>query len=84
MRILDRYLIRETLGPFSLALGLFTFLLAVFGFSYASAVFANQPTPWMGATERAAQYATNVWYAVLAVKLMGEGASTRKPRQVPE
>lgn len=29
MRILDRYLIRETLGPFFLALGLFTFLLAV-------------------------------------------------------
>ena len=29
MRILDRYLIRETLGPFCLALGLFTFLLAV-------------------------------------------------------
>ena len=29
MRILDRYLIRETIGPFCLALGLFTFLLAV-------------------------------------------------------
>jgi len=29
VRILDRYLIRETLGPFCLALGLFTFLLAV-------------------------------------------------------
>jgi lipopolysaccharide export system permease protein len=29
MRILDRYLIRETLGPFALALGLFTFLLSV-------------------------------------------------------
>src|SRR5262245_22577467 len=29
MRTLDRYLIRETLGPFGLALGLFTFVLAV-------------------------------------------------------
>jgi lipopolysaccharide export system permease protein len=29
MRILDRYLIRETLGPFALALVLFTFLLAI-------------------------------------------------------
>jgi LPS export ABC transporter permease LptG/LPS export ABC transporter permease LptF len=29
MRTLDRYLIRETLGPFALALALFTFLLSV-------------------------------------------------------
>ena len=29
MRTLDRYLIRETLGPFALALALFTFLLWV-------------------------------------------------------
>src|SRR5437016_10556164 len=29
MKLLDRYLIRETLGPFFMALGLFTFLLAV-------------------------------------------------------
>src|SRR5688500_11225152 len=29
MKTLDRYLIRETLGPFTLALGLFTFLLSV-------------------------------------------------------
>jgi LPS export ABC transporter permease LptG/LPS export ABC transporter permease LptF len=29
MRTLDRYLIRETIGPFALALGLFTFLLWV-------------------------------------------------------
>src|SRR5437763_1798472 len=29
MRTLDRYLIRETVGPFSLALSLFTFVLAV-------------------------------------------------------
>ncbi|MDQ3069759.1 MAG: LptF/LptG family permease [Acidobacteriota bacterium] len=29
MRILDRYIVRETLGPFLMALGIFTFLLAV-------------------------------------------------------
>src|SRR6476661_6835251 len=29
MRTLDRYLIRESIGPFLLALGLFTFVLAV-------------------------------------------------------
>src|ERR1051325_5806797 len=29
MRTLDRYIIRETFGPFALALGLFTFVLAI-------------------------------------------------------
>jgi hypothetical protein len=49
---------------------IFTSLLAVAGFSYVSAVVANQPTPWMGAIERAAQYTTNVWYAMLALMLL--------------
>ena len=47
-----------------------TSVLAFYGFSYVSAVVANQPTPWMGAFERAAQYATNLWYGVLAVMLL--------------
>jgi hypothetical protein len=47
----------------------FTSVLAFSGFSYVSAVLANEPTPWMGAIERAAQYATNLWYAVLVVML---------------
>ncbi len=29
MKILDRYIVRETLGPFLMALAIFTFLLAV-------------------------------------------------------
>ena len=49
---------------------IFTTVLAIIGFSYVSAVIANQPTPWMGAIERAAQYATNLWYAVLAAMLV--------------
>jgi hypothetical protein len=40
------------------------------GLSHIPAFLANQPTPWMGASERAAQYATNLWYAVLALKLI--------------
>ena len=47
------------------------------GFSYVTAVIANQPTPWMDATERAAQYATNLWYAVLAVVLLREQRRAR-------
>ena len=54
-----------------------TSALAVLGFSYVTAVIANEPTPWMGATERASQYATNLWYAVLAVMLL------RRPSVAP-
>jgi hypothetical protein len=47
-----------------------TSMLAIWSMSYVPAVIANQPTPGMGAFERAAQYATNLWYAVLAVLLL--------------
>jgi hypothetical protein len=55
---------------YTIATIIFTTILAFSGFSYVSAVVANQPTPWMGAIERTAQYATNLWYAVLAVVLL--------------
>jgi hypothetical protein len=45
-------------------------VLAIIGFSYVTAVIANEPTPWMGAIERAAQYGTNLWYAALALVLL--------------
>lgn len=48
----------------------FTSALAICAFWFAPAFLANRPTPWMGAAERSAQYATNVWYAVLAVTLL--------------
>ena len=55
---------------FTIATIVFTFILSIKGFSYVPAVIANQPTPWMGAFERAAQYAINLWYAVLAIVLL--------------
>lgn len=48
----------------------FTTILAIISLSFVTAFVANQPTPWMGAAERASQYATNLWYAVLAVLLL--------------
>lgn len=48
----------------------FTSLLAALSIRYVPAVVANEPTPWMGALERAAQYATNLWYAVFAAALI--------------
>jgi hypothetical protein len=62
-------------GPFriyTVATILLTSVLAAISFSYVAAVIANQPTPWMGALERTAQYATNLWYAVFAVVLLRE------------
>lgn len=70
---------------YTIATIIFTSVLAVIGFSYISAVIANQPTPWMGAIERASQYTMNLWYAVLALILLrqqriteGSGSSTSK------
>jgi hypothetical protein len=55
---------------YTVATIIFASVLAIIGFSYVSAVIANQPTPWMGAIERASQYAINLWYAVLAIMLV--------------
>jgi len=39
-------------------------------FSYVPAVGANQPTAWLGLTERGSQYAHQLWHAVLAIVLI--------------
>jgi hypothetical protein len=59
----------------------FSAVMAVVGFSFVDAVIANQPTPWMGAAERAAQYATNLWYAVFAVVLLRERGGALAERE---
>ena len=56
--------------PYTVATIVVTTVLAITSFRYVPAVVANQPTPWMGASERAAQYLTNLWYAVFAVMLL--------------
>lgn len=43
---------------------------AVAAFSYARALELNQATPWLGATERLAQYGYEAWQVVLAVLLL--------------
>lgn len=45
MRILDRYLIRETLGPFTLGLVLFTFLIAIQPMLAAAETLISKGTP---------------------------------------
>ncbi|HEY8259275.1 MAG TPA: DUF998 domain-containing protein [Gemmatimonadales bacterium] len=46
-------------------------------FSYARALEMNQPTPWLGATERLAQYAYQVWQVVLALALLRKAAPSK-------
>jgi hypothetical protein len=75
--VLGAVALRGRFRAYTIATLLVTSVLALFGFSYVAAVVANQPTPWMGAVERAAQYFTHLWYAVLAVVLL------RQRRAVP-
>ncbi len=55
---------------YTIATIVFTLLLVAYGVSFIPEVIANEPTPWMGASERAGQYATNLWYAVFALFLL--------------
>ena len=68
--VLGAVVFRGWFRVYTVATIVFTSVLAIVGMSFISAVVANQPTPWMGATERASQYVMNLWYAVLAVVLL--------------
>ena len=67
---------RNRFRKYTVATILLTSALALSAFAYVPAVIANHPTPWMGAVERAAQYAINLWYAVLAVVLVRQSPSS--------
>jgi hypothetical protein len=78
--VLGAVAFRGAFRTYTVATIVFSSVLAVVGFSFVDAVIANQPTPWMGAVERAAQYATNLWYAAFAVVLLREaGAEPARP-----
>ena len=55
---------------YSIATIVLLVLPAVFSFVSAAQIFGNQPTPWLGATERMAQYAHLLWHSVLAISLL--------------
>ncbi|MFN8573068.1 MAG: DUF998 domain-containing protein [Gemmatimonadaceae bacterium] len=58
---------------------------AVAAFSFAPALDMNQPTPWLGATERLAQYAYEAWQVVLSLSFLrttGRTAATTLPMSV--
>lgn len=70
--VLGAVAFRNWFRVYTLATIVVLLALAAYGFSYAPAVTANGPTPWMGLTERIAQYADGVWVAVLAAVLLRE------------
>jgi hypothetical protein len=43
---------------------------ATLAFSYVPALFAHEPTPWLGLAERAGQYAHQLWHAALSLVLL--------------
>jgi len=47
-------------------------LMIALAIPHITDVFQNQPTPWIGLMERAAQYANNLWFVVLAMMLLRE------------
>jgi hypothetical protein len=55
---------------FSVATVVLMLVPAVAALSYTEAVDLNQPTPWLGVTERFAQYGYQAWQAVLALVLL--------------
>ena len=62
-------------GPFrrySAATAVLMLVPAVAAFSQARALDLNQPTPWLGAAERLAQYGYEAWQVVLAFVLLNE------------
>lgn len=61
---------------YTVATIVFTTVLVISAVPFVMAFMANEPTPWMGATERAGQYATNLWYAVLATLLLQRHSSS--------
>ena len=68
--ILAAIAFRGRFRVYTVATMVLTTVLALSAIPFVKAFMAHQPTPWMGATERAGQYATNLWYAVLAVMLL--------------
>lgn len=66
----------DRMRTYTVATIAFATALALTSFWYVPAVIANQPTPWMGIAERTGQYATNLWYAVLAVVLLRQARQT--------
>jgi len=61
---------RGGLRVYSVATVVIMLLSAAAAFSYARALDLNQPTPWLGATERLAQYCYELWQVVLATVLL--------------
>jgi len=62
---------------YSIATVLILIVFAAIAFAYVPQFSANQPTPWLGITERSAQYTHQLWHAVLAIALLREGTRTR-------
>ena len=61
---------------YSIATIVFMLAMAMSAFRYAPQVAANEPTAWLGLTERIAQYAFQIWQAALAVLLLRQQHAT--------
>jgi hypothetical protein len=67
---------RGIFRAYSIATVVLMVVPAVAAFSYAKAIELNQPTPWLGALERLAQYGFEAWQVVLALMLWRKHATS--------
>jgi hypothetical protein len=70
--ILGAIFFRNWFRYYSIATMLIMVICAIKAFSYIPLLINNQPTPWLGLTERISQYAHQLWHAVLAGVLFYE------------
>ena len=69
---------------FSVAILGAVLLLSIFGFSYATAVDTNGPTPGLGLIERLGQYIYQLWQIALATVLLRRSRSADASRVRPK
>jgi hypothetical protein len=73
---------RNWFRPYSAVTVVILLAPAIFAFSYAGSIDANQPTPGLGLAERAAQYAYQVWQVTLVLVLFRRESTGESSRQV--
>jgi hypothetical protein len=68
--VLGSVIFRNWFRFYSIGTILLLFIPAFMSFSYTPLLVANQPTPWLGFTERISQYSHLLWHLVLAILLL--------------
>jgi hypothetical protein len=64
------FIYRNWFRFYSIVTVLLQIISAIIAFSFVPLLVANQPTPWLGITERISQYGYQLWLLVLTILLL--------------